>query len=484
MASPINDRIVMNNELTDDLLEEQKYKNWIRSLKLSGDTSVKFDLIADCQSLLLLRIFERLRPGILDWKKIEINPNNKYKKLANLSLFMAGLKEVKFEILSIGSMDIVDGDRHAIFSILWYFMRVFYMEHVTGKNNCNDQEIIEWAENFKQGLLNCEVCETDEIVSGPDRELIYEDGIQISIFDHWYSSQPDETTKELDADHNEVDISRMPSFRAFDPNSELEDVQLKIDHFYCSISPLENAQQKDSESEGQYDEYDFHLRLLSNIAEFETLLNKRCDEGDDLVDENKQSDFKVSESNKNFEDQQTKNSPEGRQENTDSKFENENDSLVVDLITKTNEEETNGISIDQTDQSSRANHTIENNQVSIVSYSDHQNVFFCARHKLPLAKATQEQLYKFIVAQKVNIFETKKDHHFLAEDLAKRIISFKKEMPQENSRKIWRPIADTPENKAIISDAIKAKLRSQVPLKDQASTKAQLGFMTGNNALR
>jgi len=328
------------------------------------------------------------------------------------------------------------------------------------------------------------VCETDEIVSGPDRELIYEDGIQISIFDHWYSSQPDETTKELDADHNEVDISRMPSFRAFDPNSELEDVQLKIDHFYCSISPLENAQQKDSESEGQYDEYDFHLRLLSNIAEFETLLNKRCDEGDDLVDENKQSDFKVSESNKNFEDQQTKNSPEGRQENTDSKFENENDSLVVDLITKTNEEETNGISIDQTDQSSRANHTIENNQVSIVSYSDHQNVFFCARHKLPLAKATQEQLYKFIVAQKVNIFETKKDHHFLAEDLAKRIISFKKEMPQENSRKIWRPIADTPENKAIISDAIKAKLRSQVPLKDQASTKAQLGFMTGNNALR
>lgn len=59
-----------------EAIEEHRYKNWLLSLGVVEE--VDFDLVLESSKLLLLRLVDNIVPGSINWKKIDLNPTNRY----------------------------------------------------------------------------------------------------------------------------------------------------------------------------------------------------------------------------------------------------------------------------------------------------------------------------------------------------------------------------------------------------------------------
>lgn len=55
----------------------------------------------------------------MNWKKAELNPNNRFKKLTNANLAVDIGKEMGFSLVGIGGVDLVDGNKKLSLSLVW-----------------------------------------------------------------------------------------------------------------------------------------------------------------------------------------------------------------------------------------------------------------------------------------------------------------------------------------------------------------------------
>jgi len=115
-----------------DSREERAFRLWINSMGLSdGDDKIHIhNLFSECKDgLLLLRIMDRIQPGSVNWKKVEMKPNNKFKKVSNCNeVIHVGKEEFKFSLVGIGGPDLVDGNKKLTLSVVWQLMH----RHITG----------------------------------------------------------------------------------------------------------------------------------------------------------------------------------------------------------------------------------------------------------------------------------------------------------------------------------------------------------------
>ena len=86
---------------------------------------------------------------MVDWKMIEMNPVNIFRKMANLNYFFQQVKSLHLDFVSIGSRDILDGSKNKILALIWSFMRHHYI-HQFKVSQINEEKIQEWADNFIQ----------------------------------------------------------------------------------------------------------------------------------------------------------------------------------------------------------------------------------------------------------------------------------------------------------------------------------------------
>ena len=159
----------------DKLSEPTVYKNWIVSLQPNLQIKEPINLQEDSKQMLLLQIFEILRPNSIDWQLIERSPTNYYKKLSNLTLLFEAMKQGGIVVLSIRPADILENKTSALFALLWNFMRVYFLEQVTRKNAVEEDLILEWAANFSQVEVKLGTSKIDEIINGEDRDFFYND---------------------------------------------------------------------------------------------------------------------------------------------------------------------------------------------------------------------------------------------------------------------------------------------------------------------
>ncbi|ETN97679.1 fimbrin-like 71 K protein, partial [Reticulomyxa filosa] len=62
--------------------EERAFRMWINTLGIA-DLYIN-NLFEDCRDgLTLLKVIDKIEPGTVNWKKVEMKPNNKFKKLSN-----------------------------------------------------------------------------------------------------------------------------------------------------------------------------------------------------------------------------------------------------------------------------------------------------------------------------------------------------------------------------------------------------------------
>lgn len=63
-----------------DSREERAFRLWINSLNIrdGSDQLYIHNLLGECQDgLVLLRIIDHIKPGSVNWKRVEKKPNNK-----------------------------------------------------------------------------------------------------------------------------------------------------------------------------------------------------------------------------------------------------------------------------------------------------------------------------------------------------------------------------------------------------------------------
>jgi len=132
-----------------DMREERAFRMWINTLGI-GDVYIN-NLFEDCRDgLVLLKVLDKLQPGIVSWKKVEKKPKNKFKKIANCNYVVVLGKSLKFSLVATGGSDIVDANKMLILGLVWQMMRFNTIQFLnklakkTGKS-LEDKDIIEWA---------------------------------------------------------------------------------------------------------------------------------------------------------------------------------------------------------------------------------------------------------------------------------------------------------------------------------------------------
>lgn len=156
--------------------EERAFRFWIQSLGL--DCNNLYEDLSD--GLLLLKVIDKVQPGIVDWKKVNMNASNKYKKVENCNYAVVLGKQMKFSLVNIGGPDIVDKNKKLILAIVWQLMRQSIINMLktlsSDGKEVTDQDILKWANekvkssgrnskansfqdsNLKTGVFLCDVC--------------------------------------------------------------------------------------------------------------------------------------------------------------------------------------------------------------------------------------------------------------------------------------------------------------------------------------
>jgi len=141
-----------------DSREERAFRMWINSLGMKdkdGKEVYMNSLFEDVKDGLgLLHVIDHIEPGLVSWKKVELQPNNKFKKVSNnnYAVDLGKAKELHLSLVGIGGSDVVDGNKKLILGFVWQLMRHHTLKFLAdvqskkfGGKPVTDEMIISWA---------------------------------------------------------------------------------------------------------------------------------------------------------------------------------------------------------------------------------------------------------------------------------------------------------------------------------------------------
>ncbi|ETO12540.1 hypothetical protein RFI_24836 [Reticulomyxa filosa] len=131
-----------------DSREERAFRMWINTLGI-GDLYIN-NLFEDCKDgLTLLKVIDKIEPGTVLWKKVEMKPNNKFKKLGNCNYAVVLGKQLKLSLVTTGGSDIVDGNKKLLLGFTWQLMRYHMLKFLAnlarGGKQVTDEDILSWG---------------------------------------------------------------------------------------------------------------------------------------------------------------------------------------------------------------------------------------------------------------------------------------------------------------------------------------------------
>ena len=122
--------------------EERSFRTWTNSLKLEGIKKVN-NLYEECRSaILILKMIDKIKPGAVQWKKVELKTKNPFKIGVNCQEVIDASKRSGYNIISIDNKDIQEGKKKHILAVVWQIMRAHTLKVVGGKS---EEELIKWA---------------------------------------------------------------------------------------------------------------------------------------------------------------------------------------------------------------------------------------------------------------------------------------------------------------------------------------------------
>ena len=146
LGEATNEEKMQASKLVDDDAEggreERSFRTWINSLKLDGVKKVN-NLYEECRSaILLLKMIDKIKPGSVNWKIVELKSKNPFKIGVNCQEAIDASKRCGYSIISIGNKDIQEGKKKHILAIVWQLMKAHTLKVIGEKS---EDELIKWA---------------------------------------------------------------------------------------------------------------------------------------------------------------------------------------------------------------------------------------------------------------------------------------------------------------------------------------------------
>lgn len=102
--------------VTGSTHHELAFRIWINSLGIRPEVNNLFEDVRD--GLVLLKVMDAIKPGIVAWDKVNKQPTNKFKKAENCNYAVVLGKQLKFSLVGVAGSDIVDGNRKLTLGIV------------------------------------------------------------------------------------------------------------------------------------------------------------------------------------------------------------------------------------------------------------------------------------------------------------------------------------------------------------------------------
>jgi hypothetical protein len=149
---PVEEKIVV----VEETREEKTFRNWMNSLGVNPFVNNLYGDLRD--GLVLLELFDKIQPGIVDWKRANRPPYPKIggnmKQLENCNYCTELGKQLKFSLVGIQGKDIQDQNKTLTLALFWQMMRAYVLgilEKLSGNGSrIQDAEIIKWANDKLQ----------------------------------------------------------------------------------------------------------------------------------------------------------------------------------------------------------------------------------------------------------------------------------------------------------------------------------------------
>jgi len=178
-----------------DSREERAFRMWINSLGIKElYVNSLFEDVKD--GLGLLKVIDHIEAGLVDWKKVEMAPSNKFKKCTNnnYAVDLGKAKELNLSLVGTGGSDIVDGNKKLILGFVWQLMRKHTLKFLAevqakkfGGKPVTDEMIVQWAnetvkasgkstsmKNFKDSTLTDSLFFLDLLAAVDNRVINWE----------------------------------------------------------------------------------------------------------------------------------------------------------------------------------------------------------------------------------------------------------------------------------------------------------------------
>jgi plastin-1 len=133
-----------------DSREERIFRMWINSLNIEG--VYIHNLFTDLQDgYNLLKVEDTVEPGCVNWKRVNVEPKSRFKKVENANYAVDIGKSFKFSLINVAGLDIVDQNKKLILAIIWQLMRKYTLQvlqnlaRYEGIREITEDHIITWA---------------------------------------------------------------------------------------------------------------------------------------------------------------------------------------------------------------------------------------------------------------------------------------------------------------------------------------------------
>jgi len=137
--------------------EARAFALWLNSLGVEPFVHNLFDDLQD--GLILLQAIDKVRPGLVDWKKVNKPApiTSKFKKVENTNYVVVLGKSMKFSLVGIQGSDITDGNKTLTLGLVWQLMREHVIQTLRTLSaakgaDITDADMIKWAnETVRKG---------------------------------------------------------------------------------------------------------------------------------------------------------------------------------------------------------------------------------------------------------------------------------------------------------------------------------------------
>ncbi|CAG8590782.1 995_t:CDS:2 [Ambispora gerdemannii] len=128
--------------------EARVFALWLNSLDVDPGVNNLYEDVQD--GLVLLQAFDKIRPGVVDWKKVNKKvPLSRFKQVENTNYSILLGQSLGFTLVNIQGADICDGTKTLILGLVWQMMRQNIIQTLMslskGGRELTDQDLINWA---------------------------------------------------------------------------------------------------------------------------------------------------------------------------------------------------------------------------------------------------------------------------------------------------------------------------------------------------